>query len=331
MEKPKAHLAKIKEMLHPYLTRVEQLIVEALSTDIPLLDATNKSIRERPGKMLRPTLALLSAGAVGGINEDSLRFAAAAELLHNATLLHDDVVDGATQRRGAPTVASLLDGRAAVLVGDFWLVKCMQVVLRACNHTDQVIRIFSKTLSDLAEGELLQMEKASRGDTSEEDYLRIIYCKTASLFEAAVTSAAISAEATEAQLEALRGYAVNLGLAFQIKDDIMDYESMSGDIGKPVGIDLLEQKITLPLLCALESVSPEEAAVVRRKVASIVVNPALATEVRAFVFANDGVNKATRKLDFYIEKAISCLEILSDSPEKLYLASLAQYVGDRNV
>lgn len=331
MEKPKAQVAKIKEMLHPYLTRVEQLIVDALSTDIPLLDATNKSIRERPGKMLRPTLALLTAGAAGGINEDSLRFAAAAELLHNATLLHDDVVDGATQRRGAPTVASLLDGRAAVLVGDFWLVKCMQVVLRADRNTDQVIRIFSKTLSDLAEGELLQMEKASKGDTTEEDYLRIIYCKTASLFEAAVTSAAISAEAPEAQLEALRGYAVNLGLAFQIKDDIMDYESMSGDIGKPVGIDLLEQKITLPLLCALESVSQEEAAVVRRKVASIVVNPALATEVRAFVFAHDGVNKATRKLDFYIEKAISCLEILSDSPEKLYLASLAQYVGDRNV
>ena len=184
MDKPKAQVQKITESLHPYMTRVERLIVDALSTDIQLLDATNKSIRERPGKMLRPTLALLSAGAVSGINEDSMRFAAAAELLHNATLLHDDVVDGATQRRGAPTVASLLDGRAAVLVGDFWLVKCMQVVLGAGKHTDKAIRIFAKTLSDLAEGELLQMEKATKGDTTEEDYLRIIYCKTASLFEA---------------------------------------------------------------------------------------------------------------------------------------------------
>ena len=331
MVKPGAQVSQIIESLHPYMKRVERLIVDALSTDIQLLDATNKSIRERPGKMLRPTLALLSAGAAGGVNEDTLRFAAAAELLHNATLLHDDVVDGATQRRGAPTVASVLDGRAAVLVGDFWLVKCMQVVLNASRHTDQAIRIFSKTLSDLAEGELFQMEKASKGDTTEEDYLRIIYCKTASLFEAAVTSAALSADASEARMEALRGFAVNLGLAFQIKDDIFDYESSSGDLGKPVGIDLLEQKITLPLLCALESVSPEEASVVRRKVASIAVNPALATEVRAFVFAQDGVNKATQKLGFYIEKAISCLEILSDSPEKLYLASLARYVGDRNV
>lgn len=331
MDKTRIQVSEITESLHPYMKRVERLIVDALRTDIPLLDATNMSIRERPGKMLRPTLALLSAGAVSGITEDTLRFAAATELLHNATLLHDDVVDGATQRRGAPTVASLLDGRAAVLVGDFWLVKCMQVVLQADNHSDRTIRIFAKTLSDLAEGELFQMEKASKGDTTEEDYLRIIYCKTASLFETAVVSAAISVNAPEDVLEALRGFAVNLGLAFQIKDDIFDYESSSGDLGKPVGIDLLEQKITLPLLCALDSVSPEEASTVRRKVASISVNPALATEVRAFVFAHDGVNKAAAKLNFYIEKSISCLEILSDSPEKLYLASLARYVGDRNV
>ena len=331
MDKPGAQVSQILESLHPYMTRVERLIVDALKTDIGLLDITNKSIRERPGKMLRPILAILSAGAAGGINDDTLRFAAAAELLHNATLLHDDVVDGATQRRGAPTVASLLDGRAAVLVGDFWLVKCMQVVLSADKSTDRVIRILSKTLSDLAEGELLQMEKASKGDTTEAEYLRIIYCKTASLFETAVVSAAVSAQASDAVTDALRNYAVNLGIAFQVKDDIFDYESSSGDLGKPVGIDLLEQKITLPLLCALESVTPEEASVVRRKVASIAVNPALATEVRAFVFAHDGVDKASKKLQFYIEKAISCLEILSDSPEKLYLASLARYVGDRNV
>jgi len=331
MDKPGAQVSQIIESLHPYMKRVERLIVDALATDIQLLDLTNRSLRERPGKMLRPVLTLLGAGAAGGITEDTLHFAAAAELLHNATLLHDDVVDGATQRRGAPTVASILDGRASVLVGDFWLVKCMQEVLQSSKNSGQAIRIFAKTLSDLAEGELFQMEKASKGDTTEDDYLRIIYCKTASLFEAAALSAALSADASEAQTEALRGYAVNLGLAFQIKDDIFDYESSSGDLGKPVGIDLLEQKITLPLLCAMESVSSEEASVVRRKVASISVNPALATEVRAFVFAHNGVEKATQKLHFYIEKAISCLEILSDSPEKSYLANLSRYVGDRNV
>ena len=331
MDKSGALVSQITESLHPYMKRVERLIVDALKTDIVLLDATNKSIRERPGKMLRPILSLLCAGAAGGITEDTIRFAAASELLHNATLLHDDVVDGASQRRGAPTVASILDGRASVLVGDFWLVKCMQVVLQADKSSDRAIRIFAKTLSDLAEGELFQMEKASKGDTTEEDYLRIIYYKTASLFEAAAVTAAISAQASDEVTEALREFARNLGLAFQIKDDIFDYESFSGDLGKPVGIDLLEQKITLPLLCALENVSADEASAVRRKVASIAVNPALATEVRAFVFANEGVKKAGLKLQFYIDKAISCLEILSDSPEKLYLANLARYVGDRNV
>ena len=329
MKSQTADIKQITESLHPYMKRVELLIDENLKSDIGLLDATNRSLRERPGKMLRPALAILSAAATGGINEDSVRFAAAAELLHNATLLHDDVVDGATQRRGAPTVASLLSGRASVLIGDFWLVKCMQVVLSSRENSDRVIRIFAKTLSDLAEGEILQMEKAWKGDTSQEDYIRIIYCKTASLFEASAVAAAVSAGASESALEAIRNYAINLGLAFQIKDDIFDYASPEGEIGKPVGIDLLEQKITQPLLCALEKAGPQEEKTIRGMVRSIGENPSLAEKVRAFVLEKDGVSEAGQKLDFYIEKAISSLSSLSDSPEKSYLAVLARYVGSR--
>ena len=329
--KPKAQVSDIKELLHPYLQRVELLIDEYLKSDIRLLDATNRSLRERPGKMLRPMLALLSAGAAGEINEDSVRFAAAAELLHNASLLHDDVVDGAKERRGAPTVSSILNSEASVLIGDYWLVKCMQVILSSEKNGNRVIRIFAKTLSDLAEGEILQMQKAWEADTTQEDYLKIIYCKTASLFESSAVAAAVSAGASECVTEALRNYAVNLGLAFQIKDDIFDYASPEAEIGKPVGIDLMEQKITQPLLCALEKATPEEAAAIRGKVKAIPDNPALADEVRAFVLEHDGVAQAVKKLDFYIEKAISCLQTLSDSPEKLYLAKLARYVGERSV
>ena len=281
--------------------------------------------------MLRPMLALLSAGAAGGINEDSVRFAAAAELLHNATLLHDDVVDGATQRRGAPTVSSLLNSEASVLIGDYWLVKCMQVVLSSSAKADRVIRIFAKTLSDLAEGEILQLQKAGDATTTEDDYLRIIYCKTASLFEASALAAAVSAGAPERVENALSSYARNLGLAFQIKDDIFDYSAPEAEVGKPVGIDLLEQKITQPLLCALEKATPQEAAAIREKVKSVMDNPSLAAEIRAFVMEKDGVALASQKQDFYIEKAISYLETLSDSPEKCYLAELARYVGSRNV
>ena len=329
--KSKAQVSEIKESLHPYLERVERLIVDYLQSDIQLLNQTNQMLRQRPGKMLRPMLSLLCAGAAGGINEDSVRFAAAAELLHNATLLHDDVVDDAKQRRGAPTVASILSGQASVLIGDYWLVKCMQVVLSSSAKADRVIRIFAKTLSDLAEGEILQLQKAGDATTTEEDYLRIIYCKTASLFEASALVAAVAAGAPERVENALGSFARNLGLAFQIKDDIFDYSAPEAEVGKPVGIDLLEQKITQPLLCALEKATPGEAEAIREKVKSIVDNPALAAEVRAFVLEKDGVAEASRRQDFYIEKAISCLETISDSQEKCYLAQLARYVGSRNV
>lgn len=329
--KSKAQVSEIKESLHPYLERVERLIVDYLQSDIQLLNQTNQMLRQRPGKMLRPMLSLLCAGAAGGINEDSVRFAAAAELLHNATLLHDDVVDDAKQRRGAPTVASILSGQASVLIGDYWLVKCMQVVLSSSAKADRVIRIFAKTLSDLAEGEILQLQKAGDATTTEEDYLRIIYCKTASLFEASALAAAVAAGAPERVENALGSFARNLGLAFQIKDDIFDYSAPEAEVGKPVGIDLLEQKITQPLLCALEKATPGEAEAIREKVKSIVDNPALAAEVRAFVLEKDGVAEASRRQDFYIEKAISCLETISDSQEKCYLAQLARYVGSRNV
>lgn len=324
-------VSEIKESLHPYLERVERLIVDYLQSDIELLNQTNLSLRQRPGKMLRPMLGLLSAGAAGGINEDSVRFAAASELLHNATLLHDDVVDGAKQRRGAPTVASILSSQASVLIGDYWLVKCMQVVLASSAKADRVIRIFAKTLSDLAEGEILQLQKAGDATTTEEDYLRIIYCKTASLFEASALAAAVSAGAPERVENALGSYARNLGLAFQIKDDIFDYSAPEAEVGKPVGIDLLEQKITQPLLSALEDATPSEAADIRGKVRSVMDNPALGDEIRAFVLEKDGVARASLKQDYYIEKAISCLGTLSDSPEKSYLAELALYVGSRTV
>ena len=320
---------EIKQFLKPLLERVEAQIDASLRSDIALLDATNRSIREHGGKQLRPMLGLLVGGACGTVNEDTVRFAAAAELLHNSTLLHDDVVDGATERRGLPTIATLLSSPAAVLIGDFWLVRTMQSILDAARNSERVLRVFAKTLSDLAEGELLQMQKASSGDTTQADYLRIIFSKTASLFEASAVSAAISVEAPDPIREAVGNFARNLGLAFQIKDDIFDYDSQSADVGKPVGIDLQEQKITQPLLCALETVPEAEAAAVRQKVVRILDHPELSVEIRDFVLSHNGVALACRKLDEYIGRAISCLDVLRESREKAYLIELARYVGDR--
>ena len=249
-------------------------------------------------------------------------------MIHNATLLHDDVVDGATTRRGKPTVMSILSSPASVLIGDYWLVKAIRCILDADRYSERAIRLFAKTLSDLAEGEMLQLEKASSCDTTRADYLRIIYSKTASLFEASVLAGAVSADAPEEWTAALAGYARNLGLAFQIKDDILDY---AGDeaLGKPVGIDLKEQKITLPLLCALDSAPAEEAAEVRALVGRISDEPALADRVRAFVLEKDGVDKAVAEMNQYIDEAVSCLDELPSSAEKPYLVELARYVGER--
>ena len=322
---------EILAYLKPGLEHVNSFIDAALRSDIELLDSTNRSLREHPGKMMRPMLALLVAEAAGQATppEDTYRYAAATELLHNATLLHDDVVDGATERRGIPTVASLLGGSAAVLIGDYWLQKCLRLILGARRETDRVLRLFAQTLGHLTEGELLQMQKATTGDTTQTDYLRIIYGKTASLFESTALSAAISVGVDEDVVRAMGDFAVQLGIAFQIKDDIFDYSDAAEALGKPVGIDLLEQKITQPLLCALEQVSPEEQKRIRGLVARIADDPSLASEVSAFVKEHDGVSLAVAEMEKHVEMGISYLHVLPESKDKEYLEKLARFVGQR--
>lgn len=324
-------LDEIKDFLGQDWKDTDALIRSSLESDISLLNATNKAILDHSGKQLRPIVSLLVARACGGgrVNADSVRYAAAAELLHNATLLHDDVADSSCERRGAPTVMAILGGPASVLLGDFWLVKALENILASSANCNEVIRIFAGTLSSLAEGEMLQLQKASSGDTVEEDYYRIIYSKTASLFESSAVSAAISVNATPEQVEAVRDYAVSLGIAFQIKDDIFDY-SDGKDIGKPVGIDLEEQKITLPLLGALKSVSAEEEAAIRKKVTDIHEHPEYKEEIRNFVRDRKGVEYAVSVLKEYVAKANEALSVLPDSREKEYLTRIAGFTAYRN-
>lgn len=200
-------LNRLKSFLGEDWTRVEARIGEQLRSDIEVLNMTNSRILEHSGKQLRPLLALLVARACSGgrLTDAGISYAAAAELLHNATLLHDDVADSSDQRRGVPTIRSLMGPSVSVLVGDFWLVRAMECILGCDTPLDgRVIRLFSRTLSDLAEGEMFQLQKAETCDTDEEDYGRIIFNKTASLFEAAAVSAAISVNASQEQEQAVR-------------------------------------------------------------------------------------------------------------------------------
>ena len=307
-------------------TAIQTIIADALRSDVGLLNIVNSDILSHGGKMLRPMVTLLMAGACGNINHDSHLFAAAAELLHNATLLHDDVADESDTRRGVPTMRSRLGPSRAVLLGDFWLAKAVDVLLGA-KSADSVRHIFARTLSDLAEGEMLQLEKSGTADTDEADYLRIIHCKTASLFETAGLSGAISAGAPEQYVEAAREYSSALGTAFQIKDDILDYTG-DGSLGKPVGIDLAEKKITLPLLCAMKG-SPREKEI-RKAVLQIDSHPENFEEISKFVAEHEGVEAAGAVLDEYIGKALKALEVLPQSKYTEFLAEIARYNVVRN-
>ena len=322
----------VQEYLGKDWIAVKERINSALHSDIALLNSTNESILSHSGKQMRPMLALLIARAcsAGQVSDSTISFAAASELLHNATLLHDDVADGSLKRRGAPTIMSLMGPSVSVLVGDYWLVKAMDLIIAADDRTGEtcVISIFSKTLKDLAEGEMLQLQKAQRGDANEEDYLRIIYSKTASLFEAACVAAAVSVGSSKAYIQAARDYAVSLGIAFQIQDDILDYSGTEA-VGKPLGADILEQKITMPLLGALKQVDSDVASGIIKKVEEITEHPEYREEILDFVNEHGGIDYATSALSGYVEQAIRALDVFPDSKAKEYLVELAYYTGKR--
>lgn len=306
---------------------MRELIRAGLHTDVALLEDVNGQVFAHSGKMLRPLISLLVAKALGEPNDDSLHYAAASELLHNATLMHDDVADESSERRGAPTVSAMLGPSAAVLVGDFWLAKAVGTVF-VTERFSRVVKFFSDTLSDLAEGEMYQLEKASSADTTEEDYFRIIQCKTASLFVAAAVSGACSVDAPEELQEAAKAYATALGTAFQIKDDILDYAG-SGELGKPVGMDLKEQKITLPLIGALSTLEDESP--VRDKILHIHEHPEYCGQLHSFVIERGGIEYAAARLQEYIDKAVDALRPVPDSPARDALVEIARFNAFRQV
>lgn len=321
----------IKDYLGVDWLAVQNQISSSLKSDIGLLNATNDSILSHGGKQLRPMLSLLMAKACSGgkVSDAAIKYASASELLHNATLLHDDVADGSDKRRGVPTIMSLMGPAVSVLVGDYWLVKAMELILDAGDESSyRVMKIFAKTLSDLAEGEMLQLQKAQKGDTCEDDYLRIIYSKTASLFEASCVSAAISAGASDETVKAAKDYAVALGLAFQIKDDILDYSGTDA-VGKPLGADILEQKITMPLLGAFANAGAAKEEEIRRLVSDISSHPESRDEIVRFVKDNGGLEYAASRLEAYVAEAVESLSSLPESEAKSSLIDLAHFTAER--
>ncbi len=319
-------LSEIQKPIAVELAIFEDKFKESMRSSVPLLDRITHYIVKRKGKQMRPMFVFFSAGLSGNINDATHRGAALVELLHTATLVHDDVVDNANVRRGFFSVNALWKNKIAVLVGDFLLAKGMQLSLK--NDDFGMLGIVSDAVQQIIEGELLQLEKARRMDIEESVYFEVIRQKTASLIASCCACGAASAGADAATIEELRRFGEKVGIAFQIKDDLFDFGI--DDVGKPLGNDIKEKKITLPLIHALKQVSKSE----KRYIINLVKNHNEDTqkvhEVIAFVKANGGMEYATSQMLAYQQEAFDILSRFPASDYRNGLEQLVRYTTERN-
>lgn len=297
----------------------------SMKTDVLLLDKIMNYIVKRKGKQMRPMFVFLSAGTCGKISESTFRGASLIELLHTATLVHDDVVDSANYRRGFFSVNALWKNKVAVLVGDFLFSRGF--LLSIDNNEFDLLRIVSQAIKEMSEGELFQIEKARHLDITEEVYYEIIRQKTASLIASCCAVGASSSGASPEVVKQMKQFGEQVGMAFQIKDDLFDFGD--DEIGKPLGIDIKEKKMTLPLIYALSKSSWLE----KRKMIGIIRNesdkPRKVKEVIDYVKASGGIEYARESMNRYHEKAVVSLQSFPDSEYKNSLSQLVQFTIDR--
>lgn len=319
----------VNEIKAPILSEMQEFELKfksSMKSSVPLLNKITQYIVKRKGKQMRPMFVFLSAKVCGEMNESSYRAAALIELLHTATLVHDDVVDDSNERRGFFSVNALWKNKIAVLVGDFLLSKGL--LLSIDNKDFHLLSLVSNAVREMSEGELLQIEKARRLDIDEAVYFDIIRMKTASLVAACCACGASSVTANADVIEKMRAFGEAVGMAFQIKDDLFDYGDGTS-IGKPTGIDIKEKKMTLPLIYALNNASFFD----KRKIINIVKNnnndPKKVAEVVEFVIKSGGIQYAESVMNDYKNKALDLLMSFPDSASKTSLEGLVRYTTER--
>ena len=323
-----SQLSLIKKPIEGYLDDFIKLFNDSLSHTDGLLSQVLEHIRSRGGKRMRPMLILLIAKNYGGITSVTQHSAVGLELLHTASLVHDDVVDESKERRGQASVNAQYNNKVAVLVGDYVLsTALLNVALTNNTHIVQSLAELGRTLSN---GEILQLSNIQNSEFSEGVYYEVIKMKTAALFEACCEIGAMSANATEEDLEKAKSFGRNLGIIFQIRDDIFDYYD-SKEIGKPTGNDMAEGKLTLPVLYALNSTEDEEMKAIARKVKSRDVSQEEISRLVAFTKANGGIEYAEQKM---LELRSQCLQFIdaeSVTEEiRIALTAYIDYVIQRN-
>ena len=323
---PMNTLDAIKKTIEPELKQFNVFLEDSLKSSTPLLNKILKYVLKQKGKQIRPLFVLLSAKCHGEINENTYRAAAFIELLHTATLIHDDVVDNSDKRRGMFSLNALWKNKIAVLIGDYLLSKGMLLALE--NKDYQMLDTISETVKAMSEGEIYQMEKARRMDITEEDYYDIIRRKTASLISSCCVVGALSVNATESQVEKMKNFGISAGIAFQIKDDIFDYQ-INNKTGKPAGNDIQEHKMTLPLIHLLKIVDNSERRGIIRKIKYHSDDVEARMEVINKVQQSHCLDYATEKMNSFVEDALNQLDEIKNEEALASLKSLVNYCINR--
>lgn len=320
------NLKEIQAPIAREMAEFEKKFRESMKSKVLLLDKIMTYIVKRKGKQMRPMFVFLASGVTGGIQESTYRGAALIELLHTATLVHDDVVDDAHYRRGFFSINALWKNKIAVLVGDYLLSRGL---LLSIEHEDHdLLKIVSNAVREMSEGELLQMEKARRLDIDEKVYYDIIRQKTASLIASCCSVGACSSGSDTDTIEKMRLFGEKVGMAFQIKDDLFDYGT--AEIGKPLGIDIKEKKMTLPLIHALQNASFLEKKQVIFKIKNQSHKDKKVREVIDFVKDSGGIEYAHGVMEKFYREALDILEDFKDSIFKNSLKDLVQFTIMRN-
>ncbi len=323
-------MASVKSIKAPIANEMdlfEDKFKEAMKGNAPLLDRITHYIVKRKGKQMRPMFVFLAANLCGGVTDRSYRAASLIEMIHTATLVHDDVVDDANKRRGFFSVNALWKNKIAVLVGDFLLSKGLQTAAQYKDY--DFLEIISAATKEMSEGELLQIEKARRLDIKEEIYFEIIRQKTATLIAACCATGASSAGANSEEVEKLRLFGEKIGIAFQMKDDLFDYESSVSLIGKPVGIDIKERKMTLPLIYALNNASKSDKKWMIGVVKKHNENQKKVTELIEKVKASGGIEYTKKKMYEIRGEAMDIINTYPDTPSRQSLIDLILYTTER--
>jgi octaprenyl-diphosphate synthase len=322
----KGHLSKISHPIESELDTFNEKFKKSIRSKVGLVDLVAKYIIRQKGKKVRPLLVLLSAKIIGEVNERSYRGAVLVELLHTATLVHDDVVDNANKRRGVWSINALFKNKVAVLMGDYLLSRGLMIAVDGKDF--DFLGVITNTVKRMSEGELLQIQKTRKLDIDEETYFRVISDKTASLLETCCEIGALSATDNTEYHQAMKQFGQSIGMAFQIRDDILDYEGTIKMMGKPVGGDIKEKKITLPLIYSLNQVSKKEAAHILKLIKNGSKNSEV-KEIIKFVRENGGIDYALETAKSYSNKAKEAIKILPDSQSKVALEALVDFVIDR--